>query len=145
MPSTPDGRDEGVEYRDIAGSVGLCVGNDGSVWSCRRRGKRGYTLVPRWHRLRTPRLCRHKYLIAVLRLRPGEPQRTYRVHQLALEAFVGPRPEGCECCHNDGDHTNNALSNLRWDTAKANAADQARHGTQVRGSRVNTSKLSADD
>jgi hypothetical protein len=53
-----------------------------------------------------------------------------RVHRLVLIAFVGPAPEGCEGCHNDGDPANNRLSNLRWDTHAANMADQIDHGTK---------------
>lgn len=50
------------------------------------------------------------------------------VHQLVLEAFVGPRPKDMECCHYDGDPLNNVLANLRWDTHAANVADCVRHG-----------------
>jgi hypothetical protein len=32
-------------------------------------------------------------------------------------------------CHNDGDPTNNALPNLRWDTQAGNLADRLAHGT----------------
>lgn len=53
------------------------------------------------------------------------------VHVLVLEAFVGPRPGGMQACHNDGDRRNNSLSNLRWDTCKANKADAIRHRTAV--------------
>ncbi len=62
-------------------------------------------------------------------------------HQLVLAAFVGPRPEGKEGCHNDGDPWHNHVSNLRWDTRKANHADSVRHGTQGVGERANSSKL----
>ncbi|MBC8726059.1 hypothetical protein F6X37_32345 [Paraburkholderia sp. 31.1] len=50
------------------------------------------------------------------------------VHQLVLEAFVGPRPAGAEGCHGDGDPTNNAASNLRWDSHSANMHDRVAHG-----------------
>jgi hypothetical protein len=50
------------------------------------------------------------------------------VHALVLEAFVGPRPPGHETCHNNGDRSDNRLSNLRWDTSAANSADIIRHG-----------------
>ena len=51
------------------------------------------------------------------------------VHALVLEAFVGPRPEGMEGCHNDGDTDNNTVGNLRWDTPSSNSLDRVKHGT----------------
>lgn len=57
-------------------------------------------------------------------------QRT--VHTLVLEAFVGPRPDGFDGCHNDGNPENNRVENLRWDTRSANQQDRARHA-QERG------------
>lgn len=53
------------------------------------------------------------------------------VHRLALEAFVGPCPEGMEGCHNDGDSTNNRIENLRWDTSASNKLDIVKHGNHV--------------
>lgn len=50
------------------------------------------------------------------------------VHQLVMLTFVGPVPEGCEVCHNDGDPTNNALENLRYDTRSENIKDVLRQG-----------------
>ncbi len=55
------------------------------------------------------------------------------VHSLVLEAFVGPRPEGMEACHDDGDKLNAKLINLRWDTPGANGQDKSRHGTAKAG------------
>lgn len=51
-----------------------------------------------------------------------------RVHQLVLEAFVGPCPPGMEGCHWDDNKENNALVNLRWDTHSANMHDKVRNG-----------------
>lgn len=66
------------------------------------------------------------YKIIVLH---GDGRSTTRtVHPIVLEAFIGPRPPGMECCHNDGDPANNTLSNLRWDTKKANEFDAVRVG-----------------
>ena len=67
--------------------------------------------------------------------------RSFLVHQLVLEAFVGSRPEGMECRHLDGNGGNNVLTNLAWGTAQENANDRASHGTQVRGELVGNSKL----
>ena len=61
--------------------------------------------------------------------------RNRNIHQLILETFVGPCPEGLEACHNDGNAENNALDNLRWDTKKSNQADRVAHGTDCRGSK----------
>ncbi|MES5383891.1 NUMOD4 motif-containing HNH endonuclease [Mycolicibacterium conceptionense] len=52
-----------------------------------------------------------------------------QVGRLVLAAFVGPCPDGMECCHNDGDAGNNRLENLRWDTHSANVLDCVKHGT----------------
>jgi len=51
------------------------------------------------------------------------------VHRLVMEAFVGPLPDGLQTCHNDGNRKNNHLSNLRYDTPKANMADAIALGT----------------
>lgn len=51
------------------------------------------------------------------------------VHVLVLTAFVGPRSPGLVGCHNDGDPSNNHLSNLRWDTQSNNILDTLKHGT----------------
>lgn len=71
----------------------------------------------------------------------GKWRRTARVSNLVLEAFVGPRPDGYECCHWDGVRDNDRLENLRWATSKENKSDQLRHGTRMRGERQHLSKL----
>jgi len=58
---------------------------------------------------------------------------TKTVHRLVLEAFVGPCPDGLECCHEDDEPTNNCLSNLRWDTKSENQKDSYRHGRKGHG------------
>lgn len=55
------------------------------------------------------------------------------IHHLVLEAFVGPRPAGMVGCHNDGNPSNNDVSNLRWDTHQSNMADRDAHGRTRRG------------
>lgn len=60
---------------------------------------------------------------------------------LVAAAFIGPRPEGMDVCHGDGDHANNVLSNLRYDTPVGNAADKILHGTHLFGERTPAAKL----
>lgn len=127
--------DTGVEYRDVPDFPFYRAGSDGSVWSCRTRGGR---LVP-WSKM-TP----------VIRKQDGRPVVGFRkdgrlyvkeVHVVILTAFVGACPPGLEGCHGDGDPTNNAVGNLRWDTHVANMADRQRHGTVARGERNPSVKL----
>lgn len=84
-------------------------------------------------RVRDPKLMKgftdkDGYRIVQFR-RPGGERRPFRVAVLVLTTFVGERPDGYLACHNDGACTNDTVENLRWDTPKANARDQLRHGT----------------
>jgi hypothetical protein len=79
-----------------------------------------------------PKRCRGQILKPMVpegyaRVRLGGQWRS--VHQLVLEAFVGPRPDGMQVCHVDGVSTNNHLENLRWGTVSENQLDRVRHGT----------------
>lgn len=67
------------------------------------------------------------------------------VHRIVLEAFVGPCPDGMECCHGDGIAFNNVLPNLRWDTRSANLLDAVRHGAKKVGEEFSGSKLKNSD
>lgn len=55
------------------------------------------------------------------------------VHVLVAAAFIGPRPDGYQVCHNDGIPANNWAWNLRYDTPVGNALDRHVHGTDARG------------
>lgn len=59
----------------------------------------------------------------------GGRQERWNVHRLVSEAFLGPRPEGMDTCHYDGDKSNNSASNLRYDTRGNNLLDSVRHKT----------------
>lgn len=68
------------------------------------------------------------YLLALNRNGGGRrvvnlAKKTRLVHQLVLEAFVGPRPAGMESFHEDDNPNNNHIENLRW----ATHADNCRH------------------
>jgi len=80
----------------------------------------------------------------VVKAREGDRQANLIVHRMVLEAFVGPAPSADhQGCHNDGDSSNNCVENLRWDSVKGNQADRLKHGTDNRGERCVSAKLTA--
>lgn len=135
-----------AELHPIPGCTGYAVSADGRVWSCLRfSGRPLLRRVPSdvWKCLRpSPRKedGRKRFTI---RRDDGTYRRCYGSH-LVLEAFGTPRPTGLEACHCDGNCTNDAIINLRWDTSTANKADMLQHGTRSRGTSINTCKLSEE-
>lgn len=92
---------------------------------------------------------REGYLGAALTNDLGERWDT-KLHIVILLTFIGPRPEGQEACHNDGDILNNSLQNLRWDTPESNQRDRIKHGnghkiTCRRGENISWSKFTEED
>lgn len=67
-----------------------------------------------------------------LRVELSKSGKRFKKHvaHMVLEAFVGPRPEGMHCCHEDDNPANAALSNLRWNTPASNYEDQVRSGNK---------------
>lgn len=125
------------EWRDIPGCPGYQASDLGRVRSCRKKGYGLSKGLGKWH-IMTPH--DHSYQLSV-GLRFNKRRRQVGVGRLVLEAFVGPCPEGMECCHNDGDRLNNHLENLRWDTHTANVEDSRKHGTMTRGEASPNAKL----
>lgn len=64
-----------------------------------------------------------------VKIKRGEKQVLKFIHVLICEAFIGPRPEGMDCCHGNGKPQDNRLENLRWGTRRQNYEDMLRHGT----------------
>lgn len=135
-----------VEYREISGFPSYRVGNDGSVWSLFERSCRGigngsgckHVLGKTWRRLKENRSGKYS---RVSLYRNGT-MFVKQVHQLVLEAFVGPCPDGMEACHYpERDTKNNSLPNLRWDTPKANQVDRLKHGMTGIGEKNGSAKL----
>lgn len=124
-----------VEYRTLPSFPNHRFGNDGSVWS--QKNNRWGTKTE-WRRLRCSR-NKLGYMVTTIRRNDGDTSPKY-VHRLILEAFYGPAT-GMQCCHCDGNPSNNRISNLRWDTPKGNAGDTLQHGTRVLGEKCRTSKL----
>lgn len=88
--------------------------------------------------------CEGNYNLHVSLYRNGKDL-TINVGCVILMTFVGPCPDGLECCHSDGNYYNNRLDNLRWDTHQANIDDRTRHGTTAKGSRSGPAILVESD
>ena len=101
-------------WKPVIGFDGYEVSDLGRVRSFKCRTTPGRILSPGWKGT-----ARYKAVCLF-----GEDFKRYeKVHHLVLCAFIGPCPEGMEGCHNNGIHTDNKLSNLRWDTHTANMRD----------------------
>lgn len=69
-------------------------------------------------------------------------QGTYYIHRLVAAAFLGPCPPGLVVCHGPAGKQCNAISNLRYDTMRANnGPDKLRDGCHQRGERHGRSQL----
>jgi NUMOD4 motif-containing protein len=96
------------------------VSDRGQVRSYRRSGS-PRLLTPSWHRTRSGTAY---YRVTLY----GHRRAIRDIHTLVLEAFVGPCPKGMEGCHGPSGSLDNALTNLRWDTRRANVLDRVRDG-----------------
>lgn len=126
---------EEVEFRDIPGFPGYRAGSDGSIWSCRRGWRNLRKGLPAPWKKMSVFIDRAGYSVSSCMVRSDGTTCTRFVHKLVCLAFHGEQPDGTECCHNDGDKTNNCASNLRWDTPQANDHDLVIHGTMRRAYR----------
>lgn len=93
----------------------------------RRRLYRGQLMRPQPH-------PRSGHL--TLRLVREASAQTAKVHALVMAAFVGPRPEGLEVCHRNGDPADNRLENLRYGSHGDNMYDSVTHGTHYESRRT---------
>ncbi len=70
---------------------------------------------------------------------------TNKVATLILETFVGPRPEGMECCHGIKGKLDDSLENLSWGTRSKNMGeDRLRDGILRRGESHPRAKLNRE-
>lgn len=134
-----------VEYRTISRFPGYRFGDDGSVWSSWQPAGMGHGMKigQNWRRLK-PGVSRGYHFV---RLSHGDATtEMVMVHIGVAEAFWGPKPDpSMDCCHNDGNRGNCALSNLRYDTKKGNCADKHKHGTMYGGEQHHDAKLTVSD
>lgn len=128
-------------WRSVANTEGLYrVSSHGAVQSkCSCHGS------PRavWQTLRP--WLRGGY--PAVKLYVGSGRQTRTVHSLVMEAFAGPRPDGLEINHMDGNRTNNYVENLEYVTHAQNVTHAAKHGLKPRilGSRSPNAKLTEED
>lgn len=106
------------DWRDIPGYEGFyqastqglirTIYNDG-------RARAGNVMSPiqNWDRQRGKRYVS-------VTLRGHRPARRFLVHRLIALTFLGPIPDGKQVNHKNGEHTDNALSNLEYCTAREN-------------------------
>lgn len=72
-------------------------------------------------------------------------QRHLTVHRLVALAHLGPRPDGMQVRHLDGDNQNNHPSNLAYGTAQENIDDRGRHRGHAAGDRNGSARISWTD
>lgn len=123
------------EWRDIPGFEGYQASTRGRLRSSRHKqfASIGWLILK-------PSLSPSGYLMA--KLSDSNFFRFTRgVHGWVALAFHGPVPSGRQIRHLDGNKLNNSPGNLRYGTAKENAADKVIHGTQARGSAHHSGKL----
>jgi hypothetical protein len=110
-------------WKPVVGFEGYYeVSNLGNVRSL--RNNRGPRIAPRPVK---PETTHDGYLR--LRLSKSGGKAKAMLHRVVAEAFIGLRPDDFQCCHNDGDKTNNVPGNLRWGTIRSNADDKIKHGS----------------
>jgi hypothetical protein len=103
----------------VAGYPGYVINREGVIV-----GKYGRPLKPR--RQNPSRNGNLAYLMVALYDGSGNRDDRY-IHHLVLETFVGPRPEGMEARHLNGDYSDNRLRNLTWGTKSENMKDRIKH------------------
>lgn len=139
-------------WKEIPGWDGFYeVNEDGRV----RSVERDVQLVNRFGKPEVRRISGKELKLNVLKngylmvnfTAPGGVREYRYVHHLVAEAFIGPKPDGMEVCHNDGVRANNKASNLRYGSRSENANDRKIHGTMnpKRGVQHYHAKLTEDD
>lgn len=133
----------GLEIRPVPSCPGYFAREDGTIWSSKSGSLKiiKNRIVNRKRKSGTADFIPY----ATVALWVDGKAVTKSVHSLVLESFVGPRPDGMQCRHLDGNPQNNSPKNLVWGTCKENTQDRALHGRVPRGESKCTAKLTEDD
>jgi len=123
-----------IYQKGIPGFANYFARTDGTVWSSKYR---------RLHQLKVDR-CNKNGRYSVTLRRDGVSYK-YQVSHLILFTFIGPCPEGMECCHRNDIKTDNRFSNLYWGTKEDNVKDAIRNNVIKRGIMHPNSKFEEDD
>jgi hypothetical protein len=131
-----------VIYRDVDGFPHYRMGSNGTAWSqFSRRKNPGGTI---WTELRLT-IPKNRYPYPSVSLNRDGVTRPRVLHRLIAATFYGPRPDGLECRHLDGNSLNNNTYNLKYGTHKENGEDSTRHGRVKKGSKHFHAVLSEED
>jgi len=127
--------------KQIPNFLGYYADIQGNIWSKRGNGTKG--VYDGKLRKLNPVVNSNGRLNVKLR----KEGRTYTrlVYHLILETFIGPCPNGMECCHKNDMKTDNRLENLYWGTRFENMQDAIRNGRTPIGGKNRQSKLTEDD
>lgn len=121
-----------MEIKKIPGYENYTINTNGEIFSS--DGKKMKQMFRNKHR---KYLCVHLF--------NGEKYKTFSVHSLVLQSFIGPRPKNYDGAHLDGNPQNNSLSNLSWVSKKENCNHRDIHNTTARGSNHGKSKITEED
>lgn len=127
-----------TNYKDIPGFPGYRVGDDGSVWTRKRRGA---SQVGDWRQMRAS-VGRDGLLQLILSV--GGKGFCRKVGRLVLEAFDRAGGEGETAFNKNGDPRDNRLSNLRWRSAAERALSKRVAAGATAPGPVDQSRWAAD-
>ena len=116
----------GLIIKDIPGYPGYKADSEGYIW-----GKKGFRLKWQYNKGGYPRVS-------------VSPNSKQPIHKLVCLAFYGPKPDGLQIRHIDGNKENTRPENFVYGTSRENADDFITHGSG-RGSKNGHSKLKEID
>jgi len=125
------------EIKEIPGYEGYYADTNGEIWSVWRTGCKGGAGEVR-HKMK---LTNKGGGYLIVNLSGGKGNLLRRVNRLIAETFIVNTCGNPFVCHRDGNPENNSVGNLYWGTQKQNMADKLLHGTDQRGEKCPTAKL----